>query len=215
MMDLIRECFLAVNLPVTVLLLLVLAYWAMMIVGVVGMDSFDFDLDTDVDLDSDFDGDLDGHGLIGDVLEFLFIGKVPVAIVGTFLVFFMWIFTVFMNHYFNENHSIIWAAIWFFPNLITSALGTRLASWPFASMLKNENKPFTREKMIGRVGIVKSSEVTAEFGQLEIQQKGPPLVLNVRTISGTRLGQGDAAKIVSFDNTNDTFLVELSKWEKE
>jgi hypothetical protein len=69
--------------------------------------------------------------------------------------------------------------------------------------------------MIGLVGIVKSSEVSAEFGQLEIQQKGPPLVLNVRTLQGTKLGHGDAAKIISFDNTNDTFQVELSKWEQE
>jgi len=38
--------------------------------------------------------------------------------------------------------------------------------------------------------------------------------INVRTNPGESLTQGEAAKIISFNNSNGTFLVELTKWEK-
>jgi hypothetical protein len=210
--EFLKECFLTVNLPVTVMLLTVLGYWLMVIVGVLGLDALDLDLDADADIDAD----VDGGGWLGSALEFLYLGDVPVVIVGSFFVVFMWIATLLSNHYLNEQHSILMMALWFIPNVILSLLLTRVSMMPFATMFKNYDKTdFTRENMVGKIGIVKTSEVTCEFGQIEIQQAGPPMVINVRTEPGTRLRQGDAAKIVSFNNMNDTFLVELSKWEKE
>ena len=219
MSEFLKECFMTVNLPVTVMLLTVLGYWLMVIVGVLGLDALDLDFgadaDVDVDLDADVDADIDG-GWFGSAVEFLYLGDVPVVIVGSFFVVFMWISTLLSNHYLNEQHSILVMAIWLIPNVIVSLLLTRAAIMPFATMFKNYDKTdFTRENMVGKIGIVKTSEVTSEFGQIEIQQAGPPMVINVRTQPGTRLRQGDAAKIVSFNDMNDTFLVELSKWEKE
>jgi hypothetical protein len=214
MMDFIRECFLTVNLPVTMMLLVVLVYWVMVIAGAIGLDAIDLDVDADADVDADFD--VDGDGLFGNAIEFLYLGEVPVVIVGSFFVVFMWIVTVLSNHYLNEQQSILVMAMWLLPNMLLSLLATRISVMPFSKMFRNYDKAeFTRDEMIGKIGIVKSSEVTPDFGQLEIQQAGPEHVLNVRTKHGTSLGKGDAAKIVSFNNTDDTFIVELSKWEKE
>jgi hypothetical protein len=69
--------------------------------------------------------------------------------------------------------------------------------------------------MIGRIGMVKTSEITNAFGQIEVTHDGPPVVLNARTNPKERLVQGDAAKIISYNATNDTYLVQLSKWEKQ
>ncbi len=215
--EFLKECFLTVNLPVTVMLLTVLGYWLMVIVGVLGLDALDLDLDVDADagLDTDLDADVNG-GFFGSALEFLYLGDVPVVIVGSFFVVFMWIATILSNHYLNDQHSILVMGMWFVPNVVLSLLLTRFSMMPFATMFKNYDRTeFTRENMVGRIGIVKTSEVTCEFGQIEIQQAGPPLVVNVRTKPGTRLRQGDAAKIISFNNMNDTFQVELSKWEKQ
>ncbi len=220
MMEFLRECFLTVNLPVTVMLLAVLSYWFLVILGVIGLEAFDIDLDVDadldVDVDADLDGDLHGEGFMGNALEFLHAGDVPVVIIGSLFVFFLWVATMFSNHYLNEQHSLLMMILWIIPNCIASLLVAKIVLMPMSTMFKNyDRSEFTRDHLIGKIGIVKTSEVTSDFGQIEIQQQGPPLVLNVRTRPGTRLGQGDAAKIVSFNNMNDTFEVELSKWEKE
>ncbi len=74
MMDLITQAFLPMNLPLTVLLLLMVLYWITVIIGVLDVDLFhihapdsdidfhtDFDLHTDVDADihADIDTDVD------------------------------------------------------------------------------------------------------------------------------------------------------------
>jgi len=50
MIEFINEAFTLFNLPATALLLLVLLYWAMVILGAIGMDAVDFDFDADVDV---------------------------------------------------------------------------------------------------------------------------------------------------------------------
>ncbi len=214
MSEFLQECFLTVNLPVTLLLLVVLSYWLLVIIGVIGLDIFDFD--ADVTAGVDLDGDLHSEGTLGKLLDFLYLGDVPVVIVGSFFVVFMWIITVCSNHYLNESHSVLVMGLWIIPNVILSLLATRVALMPFATMFKNYDKTeFTRHDLLGRIGMVKTAEVTSEYGQIEIQQDGPPLVLNVRTQPKTILCRGDAAKILGFNPDNDTFLVELSKWEKQ
>ena len=58
--------------------------------------------------------------------------------------------------------------------------------------------------------------MTEKFGQIEVKPDNEPeMILNVRTPPGQRLGKGDAAKIISYNHDNGTFLVELTKWEKK
>ena len=69
--------------------------------------------------------------------------------------------------------------------------------------------------MYGVIGQITTSEVTDTFGQMEINSENEPeMRVNVRTNPGETLSRGDAAKIISFNNSNGTFLVELTKWEK-
>ena len=234
MIDLFQELFNDVNLPATVLMIGVLLYWLMVIVGVFGLDSLDFDFDTDIDADLgvDVDTGVDGtgattfgggssatgnDGFLKAVFDFFYLGDIPIVIVGTFLALFFWIMTYLTNHHWNENSSLWVAAAWFIPNVIVSLILTRYSMIPFAIMFKKpppENK--TREEMYGLIGIVMTSEVTDKFGQMELKlDDEPELILSVRTKPGVKLGKGDAAKIISYDYDNGTFLVELTKWENE
>jgi hypothetical protein len=47
---------------------------------------------------------------------------------------------------------------------------------------------------------------------MEVEQQGPPLLLNIRSKPGASLAKGDAARIIGYNQQNDTFLVELTKW---
>ena len=243
MISFFQEAINQVNLPVTLLMLCVLGYWLMMIFGVVGMDVFDVDVDTGVDLGVDADIDIgmdadlgvDGgvgeapgtvisgsattgnEGFLRSVFEFFYLGEIPIVIIGTFFVLFWWIVTFVTNHYFNPGVSLWAAAAWVLPNLFFALILTRFAMIPFAILFKKpppENK--TREEMMGVIGRVTTSEVTEKFGQMEYKLPNEPeTILNVRTKPGEKLARNDAAKIVSYNHANGTFLVELTKWENE
>ena len=91
---------------------------------------------------------------------------------------------------------------------------TRLIIGPFAEGFKPQENDTTRDRMIGLVGAVTTSEVTETFGQVSIKVDGPELVINARTNPDKpNLGKGDAAKILAYDYEKDTYLVELCKWE--
>lgn len=205
-----------VNLPASFLLGLVLLYWLMVILGVLGMDAFDLDLDAD--LDFDVEADVDGHfegSVFGKVLDFFHLGDVPIMIVASFFVLNMWIITIVSNHYFNPEFSWLVLGMWIVPNLVVSLMITKVILLPLATIFKNsDSQQKLRTEMIGQVGVVKTSEVNERFGQIEIQQDGPPIVLNVTASAGRTLGQGDAARIVAYDANQDRYIVELSKWEK-
>lgn len=180
------------------------------------MDAMDLDLDVDggVDVDGGIDGDVHG-GFFHSFAEFMYLADVPIVIVGSFFTLFFWLGTILSNHYLNEEFSVIVMVMWLIPNMVISLVLTKFAIMPFSSMFKNYDKTEDkREGMIGMLGIVKTSEVTEKFGQVEIAQDGPPLTINARTQSG-RLGRGDAARILSYNENTDTYLVELSKWEKK
>ena len=257
MIEFFYECVNYVNLPATTLMIMVLLYWLMVMIGVFGMDSFDFDLDVnpdvgldvdlgldadigldaDVGVDADFGVDAHGgvdaapattfaggssttgnDGFLRTVFEFFYLGEVPIVIIGTFFVLFFWIATFVTNHFFNlDPQRLLVSLLWLTPNIVISLAMTRITMIPFAIVFKKpppEN--IRREEMYGIIGQVTTSEVTEKFGQMEIKRNNEPeMTINVRTLRGEKLGKGDAAKIISYDNSNGTFLVELTKWEKK
>ena len=216
MIEFINECIQPVNLPVTILLGLVLMYWLMVIIGVFGMDVIDLDLDGDFDIEGGIDTNVDTGSVLGDFFRFMHMGDVPVMIVVSFFVVSMWIVTIITNHYFNTDFSWLITGFLIVPNLIVSLVATKIVVMPFATMFQHENDiELDRQDMIGRIGVVKTSEITHLFGHIEVAHDGPPVVLNARTGPDENLAQGDAAKIISYNAANDTYLVQLSKWEKE
>ena len=58
-LELMRFSFDMVNLPFTVLLLVVMLYWGCVIAGAMDLDFFDIDADAEVDMDADVDVDVD------------------------------------------------------------------------------------------------------------------------------------------------------------
>ena len=214
-MDFFQECIAPVNLPVTILLGLVVAYWLMVIVGVLGMDAIDLELDADFDLDGGIDANVDAGSIVGDFFRFMHMGDVPIMIVISFFAISMWVVTLISNHFFNPSFSWLVTGFWILPNLLVSLLATKIIVMPFATLFHHEHDmQLERQEMIGKIGIVKTTELTETFGQIEVLHDGPPIVVNARTQPHTTLAQGDTAKIISHDSENDTYMVQLSKWEK-
>ncbi len=214
MIEFVNQSFSLFNLPATALLLLVLLYWAMVIVGAIGMDAVDFDFDADVDVD--IDGDFDSvAGGFSSFAEFMHLNHVPIVIVLSVFALLFWASSFFGNHFLNPSGNNIIGLGLMSLNVPVCLVLTRLIIGPFAEGFKPREVDKVRESMVGLIGEVTTSEVTSEFGQVSIRQDGPELVINARTETDKpELGKGDAAKIVAYDYEKDTYLVELCKWEK-
>ncbi len=247
MIEFFHECINFVNLPVTMMMIAVILYWLMVMVGVFGMETFDFDFDADVPdvgLDAGIDADVGfggggldintgvgeapgtsfsggssttgNDGIFRQVFDFFYLGEIPIVIIGTFFMLAFWVATLVTNHWYNMDQRLLISLLWLIPNFVISLVVTRITMIPFIAIFRKpppENR--TREEMHGLIGRVITSEVSDKFGQIEVRQENEPeMILNVRIKSGEMLGKGDAAKIVSYNHEDGTFLVELTKWEK-
>ena len=214
MIEFINETFQLVNLPATGLLLVCLAYWLMVIVGAIGVDAIDIDFDTDLGV-LDVDGDFDTHtGGFSSFAELMHLNHVPVVLVGSVFAMLFWIACICGNRLLNPGGNILIGLAIGSVNVAVCLFLTRLIIGPFAEGFKPHENDTTRDRMIGMIGVVTTSEVTETFGQVSIKLDGPELVINARTAPDqTDLGKGDAAKILAYDYEKDTYLVELCKWE--
>ena len=200
----------------------------------VGLD-VDVDVGLDVDAGIDADVDFDGGSLDGapqaqlgggssttgsdsalrTLFEYFYLGEIPIVIVASFLVLYLWMATILTNHYTNPNQSFLIAAAWFLPNILISLVLLRYSMMPVAILFRKpppENK--TRDELLGLTGRVTTSEVTETFGQIEIKQGDEPeIILNVRTRPGKSLAKNDLARVMSYNNDDGTFIVEYTQLE--
>lgn len=211
----ILEIFQPVNLAASALMILTMLYWLMVIVGVAGMDVFDFDFDGDVDLDVDADMDLDvSDSVLGVILTFLNVGKVPFMLVVSFFALVFWIATILTNHHLNPDLSLVTGALYTIPCILVGLLGAKIFSAPFAKLFASEGTTYeNRERLIGIQAKVHSLTLDGQFGEIVVAQSGPPLIFNARNRTGQRLQKDDVVKIVGLDKEKDVCIVELAKWE--
>lgn len=221
MMELFYESIAPVNLPYTVLLALVVLYWLLYIVGAVSEDALDFmgldfdadvdvdvDADVDVDVDADIDADIGGgaHPLAA-FLHFFHVGDVPVILIFSVLVVFMWTASMLTTHFLGIQ--LFWVAVMLFPAvLIVGLIATKALIMPFAPYLKTLLKQTGDSvEVIGKTVTIVSLEATHEFGQAELITDGAPLLLNVKTLEGVTLRKGDEAVAFDHDKDNNTYLI--------
>jgi hypothetical protein len=207
MTEFFAEVIQPVNLPATILFGLVMLYWVMVIFGTVGLEMFDFDMDLDAD-GVDIGG---GGGFLHGLLQFFHLGEVPVTIFGSIFAILYWAGTILGNHYWNSEWSIMVGVLVFVPCMVVSLLATKLIIMPVAPMFRRSSEIDEDYKsLVGQLAVVSTGEVTDAFGEVSIQQDGPPLVLNARC-HGARLQKGEVVELVSYDQNRNTWLVKLPK----
>lgn len=195
-----------INLPFTVLMGSIVIYWLAVIAGLMDLEVFDIQLDTDIDVDLDHTG-----SFLQTILGFLNIGEVPVMIVLSILIFSGWCFSVLANHYFNPRMSLIIASAFLIPNLIISVVITNIVTRPLRKMFATLSDDEKHYKILRKSGVITTSEANESFGQMAIQTKGAPVVINVRTQHGLVLKKGDTAKVYSEDKEKGIYFVDQSQ----
>jgi len=211
MLELIQESITSYNLPLTVLLGLVLLYWLTAALGVVDFDtSMDLDLDLDLDGDADTNGDASSLSVFGGFLKFMNADRVPVMIVVSLLVVFLWMVALALNFYFNEPRSYGLAMAYLIPNFIGSTVATKIATIPLRSMFEKVGmQGETHEPVVGRTGVVKSATISDSYGQVEIPTGSSPLLVNARLGDGNEdpIPKGAAVLVFRHDKETNLYFV--------
>ena len=214
MLEFLYLCFQPANLPFTVLLILVFAYWITVVTGVVGMDALDFDLGPELDVDADVDAAAgNGGSALGGILRFFHVGDVPLMIVFSFFVGSMWVTSLVGNFYipkwFNVEPGMLVAVVMFVPNVILSLLVVKVLTTPLSVLFRKFNAGLEpRTQIVGKTCVITTSEVTRKFGQADLYvDDGPAVRLNVRADPKEQLGKGDVALVVSHSPQGDTYDV--------
>lgn len=218
----------------TVLLGVVLVYWAFVMVGVIHIgEGSEGALEGHVDgatkgmlegavdhlghahggegePDLDVEAD-DGGGALAAIMSALHLRSVPATVVISFIVTFSWLVSV-------VTMQLLTRAL---PSLVGSALSfgvlvgsfvlalplTSLAARPLAKLFAPKHAP-AKSDFIGRTCIVRTGTVSATFGEATLPDGGAGLVVRVRVEGGKQLGRGEQALIVDYDADRETYLVE-------
>ncbi|MCB1049361.1 MAG: DUF1449 family protein [Acidobacteria bacterium] len=190
------------NILFTGVLAIILLYWLSVIVGVLDLNVLDIDadLDTEVDLDADLDvegdADLEAGGALRGLLQFLFVGEVPLTLVLSAFCLVLWIGVVSTNWALGTS-SWKMAALIVLPNLLISFFVTRIALIPFRALFRRLNAEDQQVKdVLGLEGIMLSAADDVRLGQMEIQEKNSFLRLNVLAESNQQLKKGHRVRVI-------------------
>ncbi len=207
MSDLLHEALKLPNFPLTILLGLVVLFWVLTIVGAADTDSLEPDLD--VDLDADADADAHGSSFRLGLLRFFNLGEIPLMVLLSVLIALMWGTSVLLNYYLNPQGSLPLAAGLLLGNFIVCLFATKLVTTPLKPFMRALRAGEKHRPVVGRSCIIKTSEVTEDFGQAECEdESGNPLLLHVRISEGQKpLSKGDRALVVETLDNAQTYIV--------
>ncbi len=215
MTEILQEAVLPHNLPFTVLLGFVLLYWVIALFGILDLEMLDGLMDGGSEADSNLEVESDSGsarddlgGPLRSTLNFLNATDVPIIFVLSLLSLFVWAANMIGNHYFNPTHSGLVASVIALAAIVMSFVLTKISTnplKPFARMLKTAEK---QEPIIGRAGTVRSPLLDHQFGQVEVEAKGAPLLLNARiSQEGSALSRGTAILVVAKEEDSDWYTV--------
>jgi len=201
----IEGCFSWPSCPASVLLLLVCAYWILMVFGAVDLDFLDLDLDLNVDVELDGVPAILQAGFIP--LKFLNIGSVPTMLWVSIFSLACWMVSRLWNSP-SPHPSFQWSAdtTAILRDSGVAVMLTKVITQPLRGRF-DPVEPNRVEDLVGRTCKVTTSEVTDAFGEAELATDGAPLRLKIRNSSGT-LHKGDPAVIVEFHTSENTWFVE-------
>lgn len=215
------------NLLFTMLLALVTIYWLFVILGTVGLDSFDFDVDVDLDVDIDVDIDVDmdadieadasavegatSGSLFLGVLRFFNLGKVPFMVLFSVWVLSLWSISVYCNHegsWINPTNSGTIAALLLGPIVLVASLTTKLFTAPLIPVFERINTTAQPIVVTGKMGTLLTSIQHDEKGQLKTHIDGSTVTLIVQSMNGVALRKGEEVVIVDQGDKDKTYLVQ-------
>jgi len=178
-----------------------------------GVDSDDGDSDHDVDADHDIDGDHDAesdHDAGDDdndvsrgILATVGGGRVPFSIIWQTFGACFGLSGLAMNTVALAELGQVptWSLFWTFPvAVVTSYYATRLFAGGLARVLAHDaTQASSRRDLVGRPGVVISSQLSTQFGEVRIRDKSSHVSVICKLVDGPPVSEGTEVVIVEFE----------------
>lgn len=201
-MILLEAAFSGINLPFTVLLILMLLYWMSVIIGVLDLSLFDFDVDADADL-----------GAFQGFLVFLSAGEVPFMLVLSIMSLSMWSIAILSTYYLGVTSGLVAAGL-AVPNFVVSIFVTRYTVRPFTKFFKALHYEGDHVTAIGSICVLEAYATEERVALATVKTGAAPLTLLVRTRAGEYMAEGSQGIVVEKEENQDLYIVEPFKdWE--
>ncbi len=204
MSELLEQALLPFNLPLTIALCLVVLFWLVVLLGFMGSDSLDVDLTPEV-------GDADGFSLPEMIGKLTNAADIPVTIILSLYVLFLWISSILGNYYLNPMQSNLIGFAILGGGLIASLFFTKVITQPFVPIMRRMKDSEKAPPVIGQSGVVKSIEVDGKFGQVLVEREGgAPALLICKTSSGaTPIPRGTEVLVIDHDDADNHYIVRM------
>lgn len=201
--ELWTQAILPYNLPFTILLGLVVLFWLLTLLGAVGFDSLDADLDAPDDVPGDL-GDIPAT-----LLRVVNAGAVPLTVVLSVLILTMWMGAIVLNYYFNPGQSLLLALAFLAAAFVLGVIATKIITQPLVPLMRRLKDAENADPVIGEVGVVRSIDIDAKFGQVEVERRGgAPAILSARLGPDSEpVLRGTPVAIISHDEASGLYLV--------
>lgn len=193
------------SLPYTIMLALSLAYWGLIILGALDLDTLMpvLDLDGDVDLDS--------GNLGGGLLESIGIGAMPITIPLSLISFLAWTTSMAAELYLAPHIIAFVPAALLTGGILVVAFVvgvacTRLAVIPLKPAFR-VHTVHGQAYLIGKRVVVTSGTVGTDHGTAKMETGGAELLLNVRCEARHELAKHHEAVIIDYDETDNIYRI--------
>ncbi|MBK0402600.1 hypothetical protein I5M27_06360 [Adhaeribacter sp. BT258] len=209
MTELLQAAVAPANIIPTTLLVFILIYWVSVIVGLLDLNSFHFEIGKEIHIDTHFDAHQDfSVAWLNSILAFFNLGRIPFMVFMSFLILPFWVLAILTVHYGVFLPSGI-AFLMLIPNLIASLFIAKILTTPFVKMFAAlEKEHDSSVTIIGKVCTVLLPATPTELGQAAVKTEGAPLILNVKTTKGASLQKGETGLVIDFNADNKIYLIE-------
>jgi hypothetical protein len=184
------------------LLIVVIGYWLFVLFG-------GADLDVDTDVDTDVDHEVGGAT---GFLAALGLGGVPAIVALSLLIVLAWFVSLAANallggHAVSAAITVLLSIAVLAVALLVAWLGTRLLVRPLRPLFPTQPEA-SRTGFVGRLCVIRTGRVTADFGQAEVTAAdGSSAIVQVRQSGDEPLRAGSTALIYDYDGDGEFFWV--------
>lgn len=196
----------------SVVLLLCIFYWVLAVLGLVEIDALDFDIpDIDgegVSLQNDA---LSNLNVMAGLLVKLGLNGVPFPVVLSFIALLGWAFSFLLVYFIYPLvpgavlEFLVGFVILVFA-LYVSALTTARIIKPMRPIFKASNQQYQKQ-ILGQTAVVRTGEVTPEFGEATLEDGGAGLIIKVRSFNNETFHRGDKVVLLEHNKVDNTYKV--------
>jgi hypothetical protein len=191
------------NLPFLVMLGLVITYFGLQVVGLVGADG---------DHDLDADADHDGEGASDALKGLLGAGRVPFSVLWTSFFSFSGLSGLCLNYwrFTAGDYTALDFAIAGGGALAVGAVATRLFSRAASTLIDTGGQGATKKhELAGKPGVVASAELDQRFGEVRVKDaRGDEILVHGCLHDGEPvLKRGESVVLIDYDEARGLFWV--------